>query len=407
MNSLNYNKTDNSLVFFFVISLLFSGANVYALAYPALKSAVFIGFVGLFYRFPFSIKNVNSNITVQLSILLIFIWLFFSILSSMVQPNDEMISLAFRYTAYFFVFLLMSFLKNDVAYLFYKWYCAILYAISFLSFISFILSVLNLTTLVELVSSGPRVYLTSFFNIVMSDSKMSLGGFTFYRFQSVFEEPGTFAFLLLPVIYWYKIVVYNKFKFISLLLMLLSTLSIGAMFSAIIICIIYYFIKKPLNALPFFIVFFISIILALALVPEFSDFLSYKFGIGKYEGQHSSFGARLLEISYVTDTLSSRLLGSGFSASNILSVFGNNVSVGLFRQVIYSGAIGGIAIIALNVVLGVYSIQQLKYRNNISVFIGITLLTLIFMGLQRSTFIDGFLFITLFSLLLKLNYLEK
>ncbi|MEY8198458.1 MAG: hypothetical protein RPS47_04400, partial [Colwellia sp.] len=363
MNSLNYNKTDSHLVFFFVLSLLFSGSNVYALAYPILKGAVFLGFVGMFYRFSFSMNQVKSNIVVQLSILLIFVWLFFSILSSMVQPNDEMISLAFRYTAYSFVFLLISFLKKDISYLFYKWYCTILYAIAFLSFLSFILSVFNITTMVELVSSGGRVYLTTFFNIVMSDSKVTLGGFTFYRFQSIFEEPGTFAFLLLPVIYWYKIVVYNKFKFISLILMLLSTLSIGAMFSAIIICIVYYFIKKPLHSLPFFIIFFVSFIFSLVLFPEFNDFLSYKFGIGKYEGQHSSFGARVLEVSYVTETLSSRLFGSGFSASNILLVFGNNVSVGLFRQVIYSGAIGGVAIVTLNVVLGIYSIQQLKNKN--------------------------------------------
>jgi hypothetical protein len=407
VNSLKYNKIDSYLVFFFVLSLLFSGSNVYALAYPILKSAVLLGFVGIFYRFSFSANHVKSNITVQLSLLLIFVWLFFSILSSMVEPNDEMISLSFRYTAYFFVFLLISFLKKDISYLFYKWYCEILYVVAFVSFFSFILSVFNLTTMVELVSSGGRVYLTTFFNIVMSDSKMTLGGFTFYRFQSVFEEPGTFAFLLLPLIYWYKIVVYNRFKFNSLLLMLLSTLSIGAMFSAIIICIVYYFIKKPLLSIPFFIVFVVSFILSIALLPEFQDFLSYKFGIGKYEGQHSSFGARVLEISYVTDTLSSRLFGTGFSATNIFSVFGNNVSVGLFRQVIYSGAIGGVAIVTLNLLLSIYSIKQMKNNNNRSVFIGLTLLTFIFMGLQRSTFIDGFMFITLFAFLLKLNSLEK
>lgn len=407
MNSLNYNKTDNHIVFFFVLSLLFSGSNVYALAYPILKGAVFLSFVGIFSRFSFSVNHVKSNIAVQLSLLLIFIWLFFSILSSMVQPNDEMISLAFRYTTYFFVFLLISSLKKDISYLFYKWYCTILYAIAFLSFFSFILSVFNLTTMVELVSSGGRVYLTTFFNIVMSDSKVTLGGFTFYRFQSIFEEPGTFAFLLLPVIYWYKIVVYNRFKFISLMLMLLSTLSIGAMFSAIIICTVYYFIKKPLYSIPFFIVFVVLFILSLVLFPEFQDFLSYKFGVGKYEGQHSSFGVRVLEISYVTETLSSRLFGSGFSAANVFLVFGSNFSVGLFRQVIYSGAIGGVAIVTLNLVLSLYSIQQLRNNNNRSVFIGFTLLTFIFMGLQRSTFIDGFMFITLFSFLLKLNSLEK
>lgn len=407
MNSLRHNKIDSRLVFFLVLSLLFSGSNVYALAYPILKGAVFLGFVGVFYRFSFSVNHVNSNITVQLSMLLFFVWLFFSILSSIVQPNEEMISLAFRYTSYFFVFLLISFLKKDISYLFYRWYCTLLYAIAFLSFFSFILSVFNLTTMDELVSSGGRVYLTTFFNIVMSDSKMTLSGFTFYRFQSIFEEPGTFAFLLLPVIYWYKVVEYNRFKFNTLLLMLLSTLSIGAMFSAIIIFIVYYFIKKPLLSIPFFIVFVVSFILSIALFPEFQDFLSYKFGIGKYEGQHSSFGARVLEISYVTETLSSRLFGSGFSAANIFLIFGNNVSVGLFRQVIYSGAIGGVAILSLNLLLSIYSIQQLKNNNNRSVFIGLTLLTFIFMGLQRSTFIDGFMFITLFSFLLKLNYLEK
>jgi hypothetical protein len=407
VNSLRHNKIDSRLVFFLVLSLLFSGSNVYALAYPILKGAVFLGFVGVFYRFSFSVNHVNSNITVQLSMLLFFVWLFFSILSSIVQPNEEMISLAFRYTSYFFVFLLISFLKKDISYLFYRWYCTLLYAIAFLSFFSFILSVFNLTTMDELVSSGGRVYLTTFFNIVMSDSKMTLSGFTFYRFQSIFEEPGTFAFLLLPVIYWYKVVEYNRFKFNTLLLMLLSTLSIGAMFSAIIIFIVYYFIKKPLLSIPFFIVFVVSFILSIALFPEFQDFLSYKFGIGKYEGQHSSFGARVLEISYVTETLSSRLFGSGFSAANIFLIFGNNVSVGLFRQVIYSGAIGGVAILSLNLLLSIYSIQQLKNNNNRSVFIGLTLLTFIFMGLQRSTFIDGFMFITLFSFLLKLNYLEK
>ena len=258
----------------------------------------------------------------------------------------------------------------------------------------------------ELVSSGGRVYLTTFFNVVMSDSKTTLGGVTFYRFQSVFEEPGTFAFLLLPVIYWYKVVAYNRVKFISLILMLSATLSVGAIISAIIIGVIYSFIRKPLKSLPFFIVFFVGVIFSWTLFPDFSDFLSYKFGIGKYEGQHSSFGVRLLEVSYVIEALTSHALGVGFSAYNVFLVFGNNVSVGLFRLVLYSGAIGGGGMIALNVILSIYSLHKLAIKNSLSVFVGVTLLTFIFMGLQRSTFMDGFMFITLFSFLLKLNYLK-
>lgn len=325
----------------------------------------------------------------------------------MVHTNNEMISLAFRYTSYCIVFIFISFLRKDVPYLFYKWYSAILYYITILSFFSYVLSVFNLTSIVELASSGNRVYLTTFFNIVMSDSMTTLGGGTFYRFQSIFEEPGTFAFLILPVIYWYKIVVYSRLKFTILIMVLVSTLSVGAMLTAIIIFLLYYSIKKPLYFIPFFIVCFVGLTFSLTLLPEFSDYLSYKFGIGKYEGQHSSFGSRVLEISYVIEILTSHVLGTGFSAANMFSVFGNKFSVGLFRLVIYSGAIGGGAIIVLNVVLSIYSARQLASKKNISVFVGMTLLTFISMGLQRSTFIDGFMFVTLFAFLLKLNYVEE
>lgn len=407
VNIIRYSKSDSHLVFFFVLSLLFSGSNVYALAYPILKVAVFLGFFCIFYRTSFSANHAKSNIAVQFSLLLIFVWLFFSLLSSMVLASVDIISLAFRYTSYFFVFLLISLTQKNMSHLFYKWYCKILYVIASFSFISFILNILNITPMVELVSEGDRVYLSTFFNIVMSDSIITLNGFSFYRFQSIFEEPGTFAFLLLPVIYWYRIVEYNRFKFTSLMLMLLSTLSIGAMFAAIIILIVYSAIKLRLYSIPIAVLPVVTFMLSLALFPEFQDFLSYKFGVGKYEGQHSSFGTRILEISYVIETLSSSILGVGFSAANILSVFGNNVSVGLFRQVIYSGAIGGVAIIALNVFLGLYSIQKMRSTNNRSIFIGFTLLTFIFMGLQRATFIEGFMVTTLFSFLLRFNDFEK
>jgi hypothetical protein len=407
MNTLRYSKTDSRLVFFFVLSLLFSGSNVYALAYPILKVGVVLGYFCIFYRTPFSANHFRSNIAVQFSLLLIFVWLIFAILSSMVQASVDMISLSFRYTAYLFVFLLISFSKKDMSHLFYKWYCKIFYVIALSSFISFMLNILNITPMVELVSQGERVYFSTFFNIVMSDSVVTLNGFSFYRFQSIFEEPGTFAFLLLPVIYWYRTVEYNRFKFISLMFMLLWTLSIGAMFTAIITLFLYSAIKHRLYSIPIFVSFVVIFILSLGLFPEFQNFLAYKFGVGKFEGQHSSFGARILEISYVSETLSSRLLGVGFSGANILSVFGNSVSVGLFRQVIYSGAIGGVAIIALNLFLGIYSIKSMRSTNNRSIFIGFTLLTFIFMGLQRSTFIDGFMAVTLFSFLLRFNVFEK
>jgi len=368
-----------------------------------LKLAIFVAYAGVFWRFSFGHDSVRISNIFKLSIMLIFVWLFLSILSTMGQANDESTLLAFRYLSYFAVFLFILLLRSDLSYIFYKRYSELLYIVALLSFFSYLLSVFQLTSTNELVTTGGRTYLTSFFNILMQDSKIEFGGVTFYRFQSIFEEPGTFAFLLLPVIYWYKMVSYNRIKFICLILMLLCTLSIGAIFSAIIIYLVYFFINKPLWFLPSFIVLVVMAVFSLILFPEFLDFLAQKFGMGAYEGKHSSFGVRVLEVSFVMDIFTSHVLGVGFSASNIFSTFGNNISVGLFRQILYSGSIGGLAIVSLNICIIAYALRKLAVKNNIAIFVGFTLLTFIFMGLQRSTFIDGFMFVTLFSFTLKLN----
>ncbi|MGL4476286.1 MAG: hypothetical protein ACRCT7_17810 [Shewanella sp.] len=406
MNTLGVNKTDNFVIIFFVLSLLFSGSNVYALAYPLLKIFVFLGFAGIFFRFGFNIHNIKKEFITIPVIILISFWLVFSVLSTFLSVNEESIALTFRFASYFSVLVLISLLRSEVSYLFYKWYCTLMFYIALCSFLSYSLSVFNITQMTELVSSNSRVYFTTFFNIVMSDSKMTFGGLTFYRFQSIFEEPGTFAFLFIPIIYWYKLIDYRKFKLATSICMFLFTLSVGAFFSVLLLVALFYFIKRPFLFFPLAFVAFMFFIFSLNYFPEVSDFLSYKLGVGAYEGQHSSFGVRVLEISYVIETLVSSIFGVGLSPSNIYDSFGSSVSVGLFRLVLFSGAVGGVSILLVNSILFAYSLVMLSNKNNIDIFVGSTMISLLLMGVQRSTFMEGFLFISLFSFLLNIRFVR-
>ncbi|MCG6202513.1 hypothetical protein, partial [Psychromonas antarctica] len=262
----------------------------------------------------------------------------------------------------------------------------------------------NITNSTELGLIDGRIYHSTFLNVYMSAVKFN--EFTLTRFQSVFYEPGTFAFLLLPVIYWYKIVDYKPFKFATLILMLLFTFSVGAMLTAITASIIYYFIKKPVTSFPYFFILLVAFIFSLSFFPVFLDFLSNKFGLGIYEGTSTSGGTRVQELRYVGEAFES-VIGSGFSGLINVDTFGGNISVGLFQMIIYSGLIGGIALIIFHIILGGYSLQKFASKDNRSIFVGATLFSFISMGLQRATFMDGVLLIILFAFLLKFDVERK
>ncbi|MEI8672062.1 hypothetical protein P4S52_08975 [Vibrio sp. SA48] len=403
---IEFAKLDRYCMLFLVVSLFFSGANVYALAYPILKLFVFSSFLFLFAQLRLDFSCYKKEVVIQFSIALIFIWFICTLLSSAIYVNDDLLGLVFRYAAYLLVLFFLLSLKSKYSYLFFSYYSYVLFIIVIFSFISYVLSLFQLLPMVELVSAGGRVYLTTFFNIAMLDSKVTIGGVTFYRFQSIFEEPGTFSFLLLPAIYWYKFIEKKLLRVAFLSVCLIATLSVGSIIPILFAYSFYLLINKPAKAIPMLSLLFFLVIVAVLSSAELAEFLAYKFGLGIYEGQHTSMGVRMLEVKHVIDTLSSKIIGTGFSASNILDSYGVNIAVGLFRSVIYAGAVGGCAIILLNVVLGCYAINCLHKNNCSHLFLGYTLLAFLFMGLQRSTFIDGFLFVAIFSFLLKFTFIE-
>lgn len=396
-------KFEQYSILFLVISLLFSGSNVYALVYPILKLLVFVSFLCFFFIVKIDINFFNRPLTTNIYILLLFVWIFFSLLSSIIYINEDTLSLALRYVAYIFVFFFLTSLKSNLSYVFFKYYSSVFLIVVFISFVSYVLSFVKGFPLTELVVGGGRQYFTTFFNVLIPDAKTNFGGVTFYRFQSIFDEPGTFSFLLLPAMYWYIFIQKNYIKIFFLSICLIFSLSAGALFQIFISYIIYLFIINPTRAVPMLILIALFSVLLIVNFPSLSNFLEYKLGIGAYEGSHSSMGVRMLEIKYVIDSLSGNFFGLGFSSSNIKSTYNSNISVGFFRLIIYSGMIGGIAIIVLFSHLSLYSILCLTKKDNPNFFVGFSLLSLFFMSMQRSTFIDGFMFITLFSFLLTFN----
>jgi len=237
-------------------------------------------------------------------------------------------------------------------------------------------------------------------------SAVKFGDLTLTRFQSVFYEPGTFAFLFLPVVFWYAFIEHNSFKLAFSIVVLLATFSVGAIITTMAIFIIHYFVKKPLKLFPVLLMLAITLVLTLILYPVFVDFLSYKLGYGKYAGTHTSMGARMQELAYVGDALR-KLLGSGFSGLGQVDTSGGNISVGFFQMIIYSGGIGAVAIIILHFILFVYSLFKFQKKDNHSTFIGSVLISFVSMGFQRSTFMDGMLLMVIFAFLCKFDLEAK
>jgi len=380
--------------------------NVYTIGYAFFQVFFLLGVAGLSVRFSFGTRTIKRSPIIQAFIFLFFTWLFFSILASMSNINDDgrVLSLSFRYIFIFFIFIFITLLKESIGFIFFKRYSAILLIISFISFISFLLNSLNISSSRELGVIDGRMYHSTFFNVYMSAVKF--GDLTLTRFQSVFYEPGTFAFLFLPVVFWYAFIEHNSFKLAFSIVVLLATFSVGAIITTMAIFIIHYFVKKPLKLFPVLLMLAITLVLTLILYPVFVDFLSYKLGYGKYAGTHTSMGARMQELAYVGDALR-KLLGSGFSGLGQVDTSGGNISVGFFQMIIYSGGIGAVAIIILHFILFVYSLFKFQKKDNHSTFIGSVLISFVSMGFQRSTFMDGMLLMVIFAFLCKFDLEAK
>ncbi|MDE1313009.1 hypothetical protein MEG05_01570 [Vibrio aestuarianus] len=406
MNSLysddRVNEKDDLVITVFVLSLFCLGMNVYTVVYPIFKAGIMFGFAGMFLHFSCGARLIKYNLIVQCFIFLFFVWLFFGVLSSALNIDDDgrVLLLSLRYTVMLLLFIFISLIEKPVGYLFFRRYSQVMYYISLASLISFALNSFNITSSTELGLVDGRIYQSTFFNVYMSAVKF--GEFTLTRFQSIFYEPGTYAFALLPVIYWYKFVEYKPFKFATLLFMLFLTFSVGAILTIIIVFFVFYFIRNPVRFIPYSLVFTGVFLLSLSIFPLFSDFLANKFGFGIYQGTHTSGGTRVEELRYVGESLTTTL-GSGFAGLLNVETSEGNISVGLFQMVIYTGFFGAMALGVLHAILLSYSFKKLACKGRCSIFIGFTLLSFISMGLQRGTFMDGVLLMIIFSFLVRLG----
>ncbi|WP_219906057.1 hypothetical protein, partial [Photobacterium leiognathi] len=305
----------------------------------------------------------------------------------------------FKYFTYLIFLSFLIFSNPKIIYSLYEKYSNLLFYITIFSFFSYVLNFLNITSSTLLISSGNREYFSSFFNILMSDSKVSYMGYQIYRFQSIFEEPGTYSFLLLPVIFWYQYVDIKRFRFYLLVAALIFTMSIG---SILVLALVYVLIsllnRKSYKYLTYIVAISIALFLIIYSNDFLSDYIANKFGFGAYANTHTSLGVREKEVFYLLNLLKDQFLGVGFSTAGLGVISGGAyISIGLFRLFCYSGFFGMIFLVCLFAYLITYSIYLFNKRDNIIKFSAAVLFSMLAMSLQRSSFIDGYMFVLLFA----------
>jgi hypothetical protein len=259
-----------------------------------------------------------------------------------------------------------------------------------LGVIGFLLdSFVNLPIL-DVVNIGSRFYEFKglIFTIQGKDSIVHIFGKDIFRLQGWFDEPGSFAFYLIPAIFYYL----YKAKWIQVSILgiaLLFSFSLGGILSVLIVIFINRLFTKPSILLIFIICLVISFSLFVVFFPtQFKwiiDYVQLKFGIGDYSGSFSSFGVRQYEYKRIFATLINFPLGSdtnsmfefnkAYFSSGIVLEFTKYGIVGFFLRLCFDLSIVIACIVSIT-----------KEERSITLAASIALVLLL-MGYQRMTFL--------------------
>lgn len=243
-------------------------------------------------------------------------------------------------------------------------------------------------------SIGPRLYSTNFLTVWITDSGYNSSQTVFspftLRLQSFFDEPGTFGVLLVPALFHFV----KQRRHIS---------------AAVIFCAI--FLSESLNAIALAIILLIFmsynfggwpqrlgllITIAVGIYSFWAVILlliEVKFGLGHGYQNFSSYSARSYEFQYLVDNF-----WTYFWPLENLVIFeelGRGFSVAYIRWYLIAG-VPIILIFMYAFVKFTYISLRLWRVNEGDVQFALVLLgVLLISGLQRSSFIDNVLFMTL------------
>ncbi len=387
---------------------LITGGNLFGLMFPIvtklyLVSIIIIWLFSLYRNSNLKIQNLNDmdiNIILFCFILFYFILVLSTLLNMSYQSGIYNMIKSLIYFSLFLIIYLLIDSKNIEKMIFF--YNRLILLFSYLGVIGFVLIQNNLMPIIASYNIDDRVYNFYFFTTsIERDSILNIGNYSLYRLQSYFDEPGSYAIILIPTIIWYTYYSVNKIHRLTLYLAMILTFSIGGYITLLTVLIYFYFKDRIVNFVFYvllicfiFVIFYSYIDELLNSSSIIIEFIKYKFGIGSYENEITSGGTRILQFNIFIDTLISNPFGIGFENGIVFS----SITPGILRAIMASGMIG----LPFMVILNLFILKKsIVYANKGYLFHSALGITFIFQGMQRAAFFESFLGLMLFVLFLK------
>lgn len=215
--------------------------------------------------------------------------------------------------------------------------------------------------------------------------------FLLYRLQSYSGEPGSFALVLAPALYWFMFVDKNKIKIAIIAAGLVGTFSVGIALCFLLLLLVVALSRKR---------FIKFLVLAFVFILMFSPFLvtasSYvdrntwtvQYLLSKFVGPLSSFGDRTQEIEKTSAYLAVDPVGTGAGLG--MTTVKDSVSNGYVKAFLEAGYFGGIFYSMLFLMMGIQAYQVVRHslKGNLPQYalaltLGLSVITVLFMGSQR------------------------
>ncbi len=229
-------------------------------------------------------------------------------------------------------------------------------------------------------------------------------GITVLRTQSFADEPGTYAFALIPALFWYI----NKRSWLQIVILgtgLFSTFSVGAILGVLLILalsVVNLLLNKfTSRKLLTNIMIAVSIIIVAAAMYSNRQEKVESYLLTKYDSYASigetSFGVRLEGFKNNMEHLNDNPIGLGSGGRALLGLQGD---IGIVNNVIEAGIVGGTFYIISLVLLGYITLKHLIFSQDVNrILFSRIVIMLLIAGAQR-TAIDGSLWGLLFVIIL-------
>ncbi len=220
--------------------------------------------------------------------------------------------------------------------------------------------------------------------------------FPLFRLQGFAEEPGTFAFSLLPALYWMLLKEKNYVRSFIIGVGLAATVSLGAL--AFIIIIIPLLWRELVMMEQLLLVGIIAINVGYRFFGYVLDYLQffllerpqgagYDIWLNSQDSGHTSWGDRLDAISIVCSHLANHPIGTGAGLG--MTTVEYPVAVGFANAALESGVAGGLFYCLMFILLTGFALKQVwgcsgrvRY-SRVQLVVSLSVLSCIFMGLQR------------------------